>query len=560
MSGGGTFAGVPLRPPDLVMRLERLGSAHQTRLSFLRALLRRMRSERWHVTRQRFDIDERGVGVAIYAVEVGERIYSLVAFGHHLPPEKRTDRVIAEEWDTTFVLHDGAPDADAVARLQANVPLQEAGRYLASEIVLARANRSVRLFDHVVRALSEGRQPDAALVEATGYLMRTTAVYGNGKFGLADRDRIRDRAEFANPFRAEMLTVYLIRLFTVDLVEHLGRLRGGTSAVSLEPALRRRFGIGNATGLGMAPFLVRHPALLDRWVSARETALARSRSRDRAAPGCAGLFRSLLGKSQMLVGNWVSEDPGQLRRIAQLANDLAMLEAFAGDALFGAFRPFDLLYRFAAAKLTPEGQEYCVTLIIEVNGDLVDDLAEQMAVEEGDSFRIDGTVRCADMLRTITDSYGWALRYDFSDRAAQARFWYASEEKLEPRLGERFEEPGMEREQPLAVARDVAAMVQALRRVPPDARLAAFLLDHPEHRHTARRVQIAALGPYSEIRDNLIDAAMRPIDILRFKLAFFGATRFDPRSDRWVRITLFQGSPFPDELDTADWDLWPFAA
>ena len=73
-------------------------------------------------------------------------------------------------------------------------------------------------------------------------------------------------------------------------------------------------------------------------------------------------------------------------------------------------------------------------------------------------------------------------------------------------------------------------------------------------------VQIAAFGPYSEIRDNLIDAAMRPIDILRFKLAFFGATRFDPRSDRWVRITLFQGSPFPDELDTADWDLWPFAA
>ena len=159
MSGEGTFAGVPLRPPDLVMRLERLGSAHQTRLSFLRALLRRMRSERWHVTRQRFDIDERGVGVAIYAVEVGERIYSLVAFGHHLPPEKRTDRVIAEEWDTTFVLHDGAPDADAVARLQANVPLQEAGRYLASEIVLARANRSVRLFDHVVRARSEADNP-----------------------------------------------------------------------------------------------------------------------------------------------------------------------------------------------------------------------------------------------------------------------------------------------------------------------------------------------------------------------------------------------------------------
>jgi hypothetical protein len=249
---------VPLRPPDLVMRLERLGSAHQTRLSFLRALLRRFRIERWQVTRERFDIDERGVGVAVYAVKIGERLYSLIAFGHQIPPEKRTDRVIAEEWDATFVLHDGMPDRAAVERLKANVPLQEAGRYLASEIVLARANRSVRLFDHVVAALAEGRQPDASLVETIGYLMRTTAVYGNGKFGLADRELIRDRAEFANPFRAEMLTVYLIRLFTVDLVEHLAWLRGGASAALLDRALRRRFGIGNSTGLGMAPFLVRH--------------------------------------------------------------------------------------------------------------------------------------------------------------------------------------------------------------------------------------------------------------------------------------------------------------
>jgi hypothetical protein len=256
----------------------------------------------------------------------------------------------------------------------------------------------------------------------------------------------------------------------------------------------------------------------------------------------------------------MSGDPEQSLRIAELSRDLRKLETFASDALLSEFRPFDLIYRFAEANLSAEGQEYCVTLIIEVNGDLVDDLAEEMAVEEGESFRIDGTMRCADLLRMIRVGYGWALRFDFSQPAAQARFWYASEEKLEPRLGERFEEPGMEREQPLAVARDIAAMVRALLQERPDARLAAFLLDHPEHRHTARRIQIAASRAYSEIRDNLIDASMRPIDILRFKLAFFGAMRFDPRSDRWVRITLFQGSPFPDELDSGDWDLWPFAA
>ncbi len=61
-------------------------------------------------------------------------------------------------------------------------------------------------------------------------------------------------------------------------------------------------------------------------------------------------------------------------------------------------------------------------------------------------------------------------------------------------------------------------------------------------------------APYSEIQDNTIAASMLPIDMLRCKLAFFGATRFDPRSDRWVRITMYQGAPFPHELDDYDPD------
>ena len=551
-------ADVPLRSPDQVMRLARLGSMHQTRLSFLRALLRRMRSENWRVSSNSFDLDERGVGTAIYTVGVGERWYSLVAFGHELPAEKRTDRVIAEEWDATFVLYDGLPDDDAVDRLKANVPLQEAGRYRESELVLARANRSVRLFDHVVSALCAGSQPDPALVESTGYLMRTTAVYGNGKFGLADRDLICGRPEFADPFRAEMLTVYLIRLFTVDLVEHLARRRGGATAVTLEPTIRRRFGIGNSTGLGMAPFLVRHPSLLDRWVLARETALARARSRSRADPRHGRLLRDLLNSSRRIVGDWVSEDPNQSQRIARLITDLYKLERFVAGTLFDETRPFDRLYRFAEAELSLEGQEYCVTLLIEVNGDIVDELADTMAVDEAETFRIEGTMKCGELLQLVHDCYGWALAFDLGDRTARARFWYTSEEKLEPRLGERFHEPGMECEQPLAVARDIVAIAAALARAAPDETSASFLLAQPQYRHVARRIQIAARHRYSEIRDNLIDATMRPIDILRCKLAFFGAARFDPRSDRWVRITLFQGSPFPDELD-ADWDRWPFA-
>ncbi|MDC3235202.1 hypothetical protein OBB02_04085, partial [Candidatus Puniceispirillum sp.] len=64
---------------------------------------------------------------------------------------------------------------------------------------------------------------------------------------------------------------------------------------------------------------------------------------------------------------------------------------------------------------------------------------------------------------------------------------------------------------------------------------------------------VSALA-YAEIQDNTISASMQPIDLLRCKLSFFGASKFDPRSDRWLRITMYQGAPFPDELDLLDPD------
>ena len=70
------------------------------------------------------------------------------------------------------------------------------------------------------------------------------------------------------------------------------------------------------------------------------------------------------------------------------------------------------------------------------------------------------------------------------------------------------------------------------------------------------RVAAAKQYPYGEIRDNLIAQTCLPIDMLRCKLSFFGASKFDPKSDRWTRITLCQGAPLADELsDRAD-DWW----
>ncbi len=214
------------------------------------------------------------------------------------------------------------------------------------------------------------------------------------------------------------------------------------------------------------------------------------------------------------------------------------------------------MYQFSEENLSVEGQEFAVSLIIEPHGALVDDLCETMAVDERVDFAIRGGVRCIVIRDAIAQNYSWALGIDFSQAASQQRFWYVSEEKLEPRLGDRFAEQGADREQPLAVARDVASLHRDLSFAGADETIAMFLLRHPEHRHSVRRVQAGLRNPYAEVRDNLIDARLRAIDLLRCKLSFFGATRFDPKSDKWLRITLFQGAPGPDEIGGADFDHW----
>ena len=107
------------------MRLERIGSFHPTRLSFMRSLLRRVAREGWTLARERFDLDGDGVGVAVYAVSTPRGVVRLVAFGHALAPEERTDRVIAEKWDATFALTTAEADEATIARLRAAVPLQD---------------------------------------------------------------------------------------------------------------------------------------------------------------------------------------------------------------------------------------------------------------------------------------------------------------------------------------------------------------------------------------------------------------------------------------------------
>lgn len=552
-----TATSVPLRTPAHMMRLARLGSFHQSRLSFMRILTRRMKREGWTFTRLVFDIDANGVGHAVYAAHTPDRTYSLVAFAHDLPADKRSDRVIAEAWDSTFTLFDGVPTEADIERLRANVPYQEAGRVSGSELSLSRANRSVRLWDYIVSCLAEGRQPEQAEVTKVGYLMRTTAVYGSGKFGAADREAIAARPECNAPFQIEMLSVYLTRTYVRDLMQHMANVRGDDTAVQLDANIARSMGIGNSTGLGMAPYLVNHPELFNNWIAAREEAIARVRSLPHARAPEAQLFHDLLARAVLSAGQWQSDHPAQIEKLAALRPDLDRLAAHVAQADLQNAMPWNRLFEWAEATLGVDAQECLASLMLEPYGDLVDDLTAQMADTNTEGFRIDGTMPIGAAQQILTQIYDWALDVDWNAKDSCARAWYVSEEKLEPRLGERFDEPIADYEQPLAPGRDAAALNVALSTWDAGKPVAEFLLAHPEHRHTVRRAQIAAHAPYAEIRDNTIGADLIPIDMLRCKLSFFGALHFDPRSDRWVRICMFGNAPYPEELATSD-DFWPY--
>ncbi len=529
-----------LRAPRDVMRLRRMGASFPTRLSFLRTLLRRLRDERAEVTRPVWEMCQNGFGHAVYTVHLGGHPYSLVAISTDLPPDQRTDRVIATAWDSTYVLYDGVPDDAEIDRIVSTAPHQEASRYMPRDLVLSRANKSVRLFAHVTDALAGKHPLDEDLIRQTGYLMRTTAVYGNGKFGIADRARIAERPGLEGPFMAEMLTVWLIRGFTHDLAEHVG-------GAALPAHIKRFLGIGNSTGLGMAPFLVSHPVLLDAWLQARETAVARVSAIDTLTSQERQTLLVLAETAAQHLDAWEVPDPIAAARISDLRKDWAELRA-ALPKLLTEHRPIAALLGFGQ-RFFEDTQELLTALALEPFGDLIDGLTDCMAspfVAE-----LDPAMQVATLKSLLTRDWQWALDLDFDDNHETAQFWYVSEAKQEPRLGLRHEEAGAELESPLDIARRVQALHLALADIPETLRVAEFAMTAPQHRFALRRVQNLADRPYAEIRDNLISQECLPIDMLRFKLAFFGATGFDPKSDRWTRITLFSGAPLRDDIETA---------
>ena len=540
---------VPLRDPKIVMKLSRLGSFHQSKLSFLRSFLNEFKD--WKYNRDLFDLNDRGYGVAIYSFSKDKKTYSLVCFANELKDEERSDRVIATKWDAAFALYDGIPSKIDIDRLSQNVPKQEVGRLSYKELTLSRANRSVRAFNYVVECLSKGIQPNTNELSKVGYLYRTTAVYGSGKFGLADRFRIKNRDEINGPFRLEMMLVYLVRQFTFDQVNHIAKHKNPKDAVELDLDICRNLGIGNSTGLGMAPFIVNHPSLLNNWILAKETALKKIREIEKVSEEEFKIFYNCLTKSLKNVTSWNTDSEYQKKKIENLINDLQNLINYLKDNIHKSnFYIFDKLYNWAEENLSEEGVEYLVSIMMEPYNEITDPLISQMSSDEDSSFNIPVDRTINDLREIIEKNYSDILKIDFSKNENNKKFWFISKNKEEPRIGDRFEDNGSELEQPTAIARDIKKLYETISTLKNSLKVGNFLVQNNDLRHIVRRVFITEKYPYSEIQDNTIGSKLVPIDMLRLKLSFFGAVKFDPRSDKWLRICMFQGAPLPNELNS----------
>ena len=547
---------VQLRDPNTIMKLSRLGSFHQSKLSFLRSFLNEFKD--WEYKRDLFNLDRFGYGEAVYSFKKDKRTYSLVCFANKIKDDERSDRVIATKWDAAFTLHDGVPTQKDIDRLKNEVPRQEVGRLSFKELTLSRANKSVRVFNHVVERLSKGKQPDLKLLSNVGYLYRTTAVYGSGKFGLADRFRIKNREEINGPFRLEMMLVYLVRQFTFDQVNHVAHHKNPSKSVVLDRKICKNLGIGNSTGLGMAPFIVNHPTLLNNWVMSREIALKKIREIKIVKKKDSVLFIDCLKKSLTNITSWNTDSEYQQIKIKNLLKDIKKFIHFIDNNFdFEDEYPFNQIYLWLEEKACEECIEYVVSIMMEPYNEITNPLVSQMSSEEDKYFTIPTSRTIKDLINIIEKKYSNILKINFEKKQNTQNFWFISKNKEEPRLADRFEEGGSELEQPLAIARDVKKLHKKLLDTKNNSTVAEFLSKNSELRHIVRRVFIVEKFPYSEIQDNTIGKNIMPIDMLRLKLSFFGALKFDPRSDKWLRICMFQGAPLPDELKNYD-EQWVY--
>ena len=308
----------------------------------------------------------------------------------------------------------------------------------------------------------------------------------------------------------------------------------------------------------MAPFIVNHPTLLNNWIFCRETALKKIREFKKVKTKDSDLFVNCVRNSIKNITSWNTESEYQLNKIKFLLKDVKkFLNYLENKFNFQREYPFNDLYLWLENETCEECIEYIVSIMMEPFDEIILPLIKKMSSDEEKYFNIPTDRTLGDLKDILEKKYSNILKIDFNKKENHKKFWFISKNKEEPRLADRFEEQGSNLEQPLAIARDIKELHNKLLESNNSLTIDKFLINNSNLRHVVRRAFIIEKFPYSEIQDNTISESIVPIDMLRLKLSFFGALKFDPRSDKWLRICMFQGAPLPNELKNYD-EQWVY--
>ncbi|WP_431493138.1 hypothetical protein [Glutamicibacter sp.] len=552
---------ISIEDPFLVMDPRNLGAMQPNRLSASRSFIAKMIREQWKIEREVFDVDIRGNGQARYSVSTPNGSLTFLAFMQEPSGENRTGRIIGTSWDMVGALLDGVATADDVKKTSEELPRLYEGRATSNTLVWFRSNQSLRIFREVREALAHGRQPDTDALRKVGYLMRNTGLDGNGTFGTMPFAAIPENHPLKTSYHAQMLSAYLMRELSVDLVEELAKLDAPGTAAQLVPSVKRQIGVGNGSALGLAMLFYNRPIMVNAYISAylkvidhvlADQALDTSGTYQQLEQHLnrAITYRSFLKTSYRFFTSNM-EIVGDLRRIRAKVRAAARGEfsGLEGETSLGR------IYREAITQASKEALHSFGTLLLELAPDYCDSVArEELQFDE--QLALDPTAPVAVLADLVESRYRWALDFPLNDKQHADRVWYQSRAAEEPRSGPREEVPEaheLVQNYPLQI-RSLWHAIKSLTEIDTVGKLVEV---KPELEYIARLVMALQQRPYATSYVDPHDADFVPVWVIRFVNSFIhGLDRTEDHMGRDVRGLIFESAPYREELPTADAATW----
>lgn len=546
---------LPLRPASDIMQSKTLAAMQPSALSGVRALIRKMTKERWQISLKRLEIDEEGAGTVLYGIQTPSQSFTFIAFTFAPKTEGRTGRIIGRAWDMMCALTEGEASEAEVEHSRQELPKLYRGRATPQTLVWGRSNRSMRVFNVTLDALMKGNQPRIEDISNVCYLMRNTGLDGNGTFGTRAYAALGPDHALGGMLEAQLLCAYLMRELSCELVSEIARLKAPKTAAPLSREIRNYMGVGNGSALGLIFYVQKHPRLIDNWLRARETALAKAKNLQTSqidwAELSALLHRAITFRKEdrMFYESFTSS--------AQIAQDLEeiseAIKEYRSDAL-----PLDALTRRFEGQISPEALEILNSILIEQVADEAADLWASLKGE--DKLELKASDKVADLIAEIEADYAWALNIDMSAPDAMDYIWYKSETAEEPRRGLRSEVEGA-RDLGLDLPGDVQRLLADLKTAPAAQYLSRFLMIHPQHRFIIQRIHGLRGLEYHTPYANIHSPNFVPIDLVRLmNVGIHGIDKTKDFLQRNLRGILFHGAPSPEEIGLGTLRQWFYPA